>query len=511
MATINLTESQTKLNNPYMGWVPDASGGPYPQPHRMVYAAAKWKDIEAVKGVYDFTSFETRYKFADWTNKGVKINFRLLLDYPTGSAHRDIPDWLYNETHDGIDYTNDYGKGYSPNYDNTLLINYHAKLIQAIAARYNNDNRIAFIQLGSIGHWGEWHCYKGTTGTLPFPKTATSNKYAQPYKDYFTNKICLLRRPYQIAKDAKWGLFNDAFGNQNQTVNYFINWFNNGYTDWLTSETQPAYPDFWKNGPSGGELEDYPGTQWFTDAIINQTLQQAKDSHTSWLGPCSPAAWAVNSAQQKNADLLLKTIGYRFVIKSVTYPDTIHAGDVISIQITIENKGVAPFYFDWPMELSLGTTKRFSGELKAFLPGIKTYTVQMIAPAAGNYPLMISIIDPAIGKPGIDFANDGRQADGRFALTPITVLPDVIVPPVSKVTSIEISGAATIPANTSQQFAATVKDQNGVVMPDEKVTWILSPANLTMDTNGKVTNTSAKVTAVSATDFNIKATVNITM
>ena len=56
-----------------------------------------WKELESTKGTYDFSAIEAANNFAYWKSKGVKVVFRFILDSPTGQAHRDIPDWLYND------------------------------------------------------------------------------------------------------------------------------------------------------------------------------------------------------------------------------------------------------------------------------------------------------------------------------------------------------------------------------------------------------------------------------
>ena len=50
---------------------------------------------------------------------------RFVCDLPGKEAHRDIPDWLYAETGDGMDYDIDYGRGYCPNYANAVFRKEH--------------------------------------------------------------------------------------------------------------------------------------------------------------------------------------------------------------------------------------------------------------------------------------------------------------------------------------------------------------------------------------------------
>src|SRR5690606_17235604 len=136
--------------------------------------------------------------------------------------------------------------------------------IAALADRYNADPLIAFVQLGSLGHWGEWHTRDEDPGRIAFPKRTVADRYAEPYVRHFADKPLLMRRPHAIARDAKMGLFNDAFGKRESTIDGFLDWYANGYVNWLTQEEEPAMPDFWTYAPVGGEFAH--ATRYIEDA-----------------------------------------------------------------------------------------------------------------------------------------------------------------------------------------------------------------------------------------------------
>ena len=50
-------------------------------------------------------------------------------------------------------------KGFSPNYQNKLLRKYYKEAVTAMGQRWGNDDFIAYIELGGLGHWGEWHVH----------------------------------------------------------------------------------------------------------------------------------------------------------------------------------------------------------------------------------------------------------------------------------------------------------------------------------------------------------------
>ncbi|WP_138494567.1 DUF4832 domain-containing protein [Paenibacillus pinistramenti] len=424
-------ETGDVLYNPYIGFAADArEPEEVKQKVTLVHANLTWKDLEPEEGVYDFSAIEENFNFEYWKSYGARIILRVVLDYPGEESHMDIPDWLYEKIGEkGTWYDNDYGKGFSPDYTSTTLIAEHKKLIAALADRYNNDPFVAFIQLGSVGHWGEWHTMDSEPGYIPFPKRQVTDQYVAPYVQYFTNKQLLMRRPMQAAAKYGMGLFNDAFGKHDSTIDGFLNWYTNGYTSWLTQEQEPAMPDFWKTAPSGGEFSGWE--QFMQNSALTETLAQAKSTHVSWLGPDAPWNAEQGGALQANIDKFLKTIGYRFVIQKAVYEKERKPGETLHVRMITVNRGVAPFYFKWPLELSLadaqGNVKasvRSSTDIRKWLPGSSTTTVYLTVPKglpAGTYTVQAAILDPDTGQPGVNLAIQGRGEDGRYKLGSLVV------------------------------------------------------------------------------------------
>lgn len=419
------------LNNPYMGWAPSAEGGPYEQPHRLVYVNTTWRELEPEKAQYAFTSLEQKYQFSYWEEQGVNIIFRLNMDFPGPEDHKDIPDWLYEEIDgDGTWYDLDYGKGFSPNYSNPKLIAYHEKLLKALAARYNNHDLIPVMALGSIGHWGEWHTKQDPALAIPFPPVEISNQYVEHYLISFTNKFLVMRRPFNIARENKLGLYNDSFGNREQT-DYFLAHIQDGYYDYLAGLPQPGMPDYWKYAPSGGEVANPPGMSCFENTAMNITLQQIRDGHTSWLGPSCPAYQPPGTHLQENYDLALKTMGYRFVLYSIKHPPKVKAGNALPVEMVWENNGAAPFYYPWPLELSLADASGqivlktiVAEDIRTWLPGKKKVTSSLSTPAElaeAKYTLCVAILSPDTGEPALELAIGNRRPDGRYTLDQVVI------------------------------------------------------------------------------------------
>lgn len=451
-------EDYTPKANPYKGWVAWASNGnrdeSKTQEVKMAYFDIKWSELEPVEGKYDFEGVEKKYNFDYWRKKGVKLNLRFVMDNPTKDPnHMDIPKWLYDklvkENYNGEQGGKWYnspeiGAGFAPNYNSPTLIAAHEKAIKALAKRYDDPSIIAFVQIGSLGHWAEFHNWPEKVSGK-FPNLSVSDKYVQHYIDNFKNVKMGMRKPFPIAKNKNLGLFNDVFGMKDST-DEFIDWTVNGwdeigsYVDAASgfsnakeAQKASAMPDFWKSNYSGGEFANGNAKLYISDDTIMETIRQIRASHTSWLGPCSPADYLKTDSEsyQCNIDALLNIMGYNFVLESVTHDRNAKVGSKLNIKMQWNNKGVAPFYYKWPLELSLADSNGnivaqtiTSEDITKWLPGVTKTEQSIDIPKnlkAGTYTLCVAIIDPSTGKPGIKLSIEGMRSDGRYALDTIKI------------------------------------------------------------------------------------------
>ncbi|MCZ8518250.1 DUF4832 domain-containing protein [Paenibacillus caseinilyticus] len=423
-------ETRGVLDNPYTGFVADAKDAEIKLPARLAHANMTWRQLEPEKGKYAWDAIEQSIHLDVWKQRNTKIILRVVLDVPGEDSHKDIPDWLYEETgRSGEAYDTPLGQGFSPDYANPVLIANHERLIRALGERYNHDPAIAAVQLGSIGHWGEWHTWNEEEGRLPYPVHEITDQYAEHYLRYFDNKTLLMRRPHEIARGSGMGLFNDAFGKADSTVGGFLRWYTEGYTSWLTGEQEPAMPDFWVKAPSAGEFAQ--DAKYLDDAHIEATLKQAQLTHVSWMGPSVPLTLAKGSSLPANAQRFLTTIGYRFVITQESHEAKVQAGSPLHVSLNLNNRGAAPFYYPWPLELSLVdaggrviTAQKGTADIREWLPGDTAVSETLNVPAGtapGVYTVHVAILDPDTVQPGIRFAVDGARADLRYPLGRVTV------------------------------------------------------------------------------------------
>lgn len=404
-------QSDQALINPLMGFAPMAQSSKG-ENTSLVYIGLTWRKIEPEPGVYDWEAFEEEYNIAHWREQNKRYVLRLVCDEPNEESHLDIPDWLYEATGDGDWYDISYGRGYAPNYANETFQQCHARLVQALADYFRQDGRVAFIELGSIGHWGEWHI-KSESEIAPLPSVDVLYRYVRHWMDAFPDTPLLMRRPFSIAAEEGMGLFNDMAGHAHDTE-VWLDWIESGgvYTQ-TGEEALSPMPNFWKTAPSGGEFTSSIPMEQLLGTDLPQTLELLRQSHTTFLGPkiADPELTA-------GYDAVNRQLGYRLWVRE--WSVSRHLLDC-RLKMRWRNDGSAPFYANWPLLVEFSPADgsepiriTTDAALNTILPG-KERRVCVDVPKQAEELLenggsiRIALIDPLTGEPGVFLAMDGWE------------------------------------------------------------------------------------------------------
>lgn len=417
--TIKYGKLPGPILNPLMGWAPWATIKESKQPHTLVYVDLTWREFEPQEGLFDFDTFEKKQQLTRWRQEGKRVVFRFVADIPGNKSHIDIPDWLFERiSEDGDFYDNEYGKGFSPNYSNPLFIKYHHLVIKALGDRYGKDGFFAFIELGSLGHWGEWH---ENSSLRQLPPENIRDLYVYDYVNAFTGIHLMMRRPFTIAQELDLGLYNDMTGSLEDT-NTWLDWIKQG-GDYLPNEkkTLVSMPNGWERAPVGGEQAPTMSNEQIYNTNLGTTLQLLRESHTTFIGPGSPYKAETNGHLQGGIDQVLSTIGYRLYIYDVEMPLFVKFGEDMQIKFRFSNDGIAPFYYEWPTRVYLFdesektiNTYLLPLDLRKILPD-QVYEVPFSLPVGnlnnGKYTIGLAIIDPFTGLPSVKLANENVRDD----------------------------------------------------------------------------------------------------
>ena len=412
-------ESQAAFGNPLMGYAPSAWYNEVSEDISLLYMDITWAELEPEEGVYNWASIDEENQISRWRKEGKHLVFRFVCDIPGEEAHMDIPEWLYEKSGKaGKWYDGEYGKGFAPDYNNPTIISCHEQAVKALGEHFGQDGLISYVELGSLGHWGEWHV-NYSEGIQRIPREAVRDKYILPWTEAFPDARILMCRPFASAEKYGFGLYNDMTGQPEATQSWF-DWINNGGEYDQTGEKNVIVPmkDFWKTAPSGGEFTSSLSMEEMLDTNLSGTVEMIREAHTTFLGPKIPDENYVDGYKE-----VLKNMGYRLWVSMAELKNTAKGS---RLKLTWENSGVAPMYKDWPVYVyiedesgKLVEKSRISIKISSLLPGEKEVTLTALETERLNsllekgYRLSVGIEDPMTEFPCVRFAMEALYQEGK--------------------------------------------------------------------------------------------------
>ena len=412
-------ESQVAFGNPLMGYARNAWYDKVSEDISLLYMDITWAELEPEEGVYDWEAIEKKNQLARWKSEGKHLVLRFVCDIPGQEEHMDIPEWLYEKSGKaGQWYAGGYGKGFAPDYNNPTIISCHEQAVKALGEHFGQDGLISYVELGSLGHWGEWHV-NYSEGIQRIPREAVREKYILPWTEAFPDAMILMRRPFASAEKYGFGLYNDMTGQPEATQSWF-DWINNGGKYDQTGEKNVIVPmkNFWKTAPSGGEFTSSLSMEEMLDTNLSGTVEMIREAHTTFLGPKIPDENYVDGYKE-----VLKNMGYRLWISMAELKNTAKGS---RLKLTWENSGVAPMYKEWPVYVyiedesgKLVEKSRISIKISSLLPGEKATTLTALETERLNsllekgYRLSVGIEDPMTELPCVRFAMETLYQEGK--------------------------------------------------------------------------------------------------
>lgn len=414
---ITYTYNPQAFGNPLMGYARSAWYDEVRDDIQLLYVDITWSELEPEEGQFDWESIEEENQFARWKEEGKHIVLRFVCDFPEDEEHMDIPLWLYEKTGGaGTKYHTSYGYGFSPDYNNAVFLEYHQKAVAALGERYGQDTFISYIELGSLGHWGEWHV-KSSEGITPMPKQSVREQYVKQWAEAFPKAKLLMRRPFAEGEVYGVGLYNDMAGHAESTETW-LSWIQEGGEYDQTGEANGlvAMPDVWYSSPIGGEFTSSIEMEQMLTTDLDQTVSLIRNSHTTFLGPK-----IADSEYLEGYEKVLLNMGYRVWVSQMIARPKMLGG--IEVALTWENSGVAPMYADWPVVLQAVDNE--TGEVIA--KSMVDFSLSELYPDSAlttkttlegvkwkewnDISLQLYIADPMTEKPAVQLAMENVNAE----------------------------------------------------------------------------------------------------
>jgi hypothetical protein len=418
--------------NPLKGFMP-YTGNYATFPYSMEWSYLPLRSLMTGPTNFQWSSLDTL--LSGDAGRGHQTVFRVYLDYPTLTTG--IPQYLLDAGLTTYAY-NDYGNnGISacPDYENALLDQALTNFIAALGARYDGDPRIGFIQLGLLGYWGEWHTYPETCW---FASVGVQNEVLAAYTNAFHKTRLLARWPAGSFAPATLplGYHDDSFAYDTIAPPSY---------NFLGLVAAAGETNKWLAQPIGGEVRPevqpclwdvsqtncVPPGQGFSNCVAL--------THASWMLNQGVFAPGFSGAQQNLALAGARQLGYELYVSNAILVDARSSGP-LNVSVAIPNTGVAPFYYDWPVQLGVLNSNHTLVQswttpwrLSSLLPGTNTlwnYSQTNHGLPLGQFKLLMRAVNPLTNGVAFGFANQAQDADvaGWLTLGQFSVLANLAPP-----------------------------------------------------------------------------------
>ncbi|WP_295682915.1 DUF4832 domain-containing protein [uncultured Fibrobacter sp.] len=355
------------LSNPHKGFtvpteglwtfVPEFEYGPYGSLNNkawdlITYGSGyqKWNKLNPAKGVYDWTELEKLLNGLAEHNMGYAL--RVLPYSPSFVKGDDTPeeeyDWtpsfVYESGAKKVTATVQWNGFHAtvPVWDDSVYLYYAKEFAKALAEKYDGDPRIEYIDIRTFGEWGEWHASHLDGSEMP------SDSIEMDLLDYYAS----------VFKKTQLVLPSSGMGDvYTHALKLGITKRDDGFIG------IPGRPDslvraYEANLPTIAEnIAGYTTMLNYTDVIpggyLKWTPQRWVDAITTAhltyyvLDQDSDCGYNFYKDNKALADSMSKVIGYNFTIAKAELVTVASAKDTTStLNITVENTGVAPCFFD---------------------------------------------------------------------------------------------------------------------------------------------------------------------
>ncbi len=328
--------------------------------------------------------------------------------------------------------------------------------VEKLGQAWDNDPRVAYVEMGIIGEWGEHHDPDISTYWPPHdePEHVHNRTWIEgiektlgdAFTKAFKNKKVMVRYAYEF-KDYDFGIYWDSWSIDEE--------IDRGYNEML------ALGDRWKTQVIGGEITwgwgslKLKGLKGLEGCLADEetrilVIEQVRNLHCNHLGGVTWADFNNEEFLEHLAEVQ-KAMGYRYVLDKASYPARINNGKDLKIDFSLVNTGSSPFYYSWPVEVSLIDPQshekvwggilndvdiaswmpgeNWSVEEERYLQAPEKYEVKGSLPLegvqSGKYILALSILDPAGNLPSVRFANTNYIEGGYTVIGYIGVDCDI--------------------------------------------------------------------------------------
>jgi hypothetical protein len=445
-----LHDTTRVLVNPDKGWYHH-----YPDNHIKKYAIARdadllefpgmdhlyirlaWAYLEPREGQFDWPVIDSLID--KWTAHGLGIAFRISCR-ETGTDRIEqqfaTPRWVMEAGAKGSHVLMGKVTGpegpWEPVYDDPIFLAKLDKFLGAFAARYDGKPWLRYVDVGSVGDWGEGHAWGGSRKECGFQARKT---HVDLYLKHFKRSQLVLSDDFVYAlgnPEERQNLhqYAQAHGISYRDDSIMVDGYFSGTSRSFTVRSPEFFADAFPQTPTVLELEHYGQVKrlgnW--DGRLGSSVAKFGEGkkgpdffrgalgllHATYIGYHGYAhEWLADNPELTKE--LLNRCGYWLFPRSIELPEKLVPGKTSPLALILENRGVAPPYAPYELRVKLSgigasMVRTLGRGCKSWIPG---------GPVTSRYELSL----PTDQKPGdyelsvgLFAVRNGRERPVEFAL-----------------------------------------------------------------------------------------------
>jgi hypothetical protein len=422
-----------------------------------LYIRLAWAYLEPREGQYNWDIIDSLIE--KWVASGLGIAFRISCRETSRDRIEQqyaTPKWVIEAGAQGGHWLRGERVGpdgpWEPDFDDPVYLEKLENFLKAFGARYDGQPWLRYVDIGSIGDWGEGHTHSGSRTLYNFQQRKI---HVDLYLRYFqkTQLVVTDDFVFNIEDKNERRKMHDyvvengiTYRDDSILVNYYVGAYPGSYT----VRSPEYFEDVYRYKPTVFELEHY-GTvkrhgNWLAEdgSLMAEHGGGAKGAdffrgalkllHASYIGYHGYAhEWLADNPQLTVE--LLNRCGYWYFIHSVDLPDNWRPGVPADVKITWENRGVAPAYNAYDLVLRLDGPDFFTINVPSgnerWVPVEDGKTIQeqyrVLLPEtlkSGDYTLKLKLFSPQSQRTVLrPLDEELRDESGFYRIGGITVNP----------------------------------------------------------------------------------------
>ncbi len=410
----------------------------------IAYYRLDWARLNPEEGIYAFDEYFGPM-FDLWVKQhGKRVAFRVMCESMHSRVKYVTPQWVFDKGVPGVEHVGIGGQEQiDPVFWDERYLDIQCEFIRKLGEYLDGREGLEFLDIGSIGEWGEMHLglhIRGRWTRQQLEATGyTHTKYVMAYRriiDAFAQAF------------PRTQIFLNVGGQSHHTINDYAALRGVHFRqDGLSPRGASANVGEWLYKPYARRgvvcnFEFHSGYRSMQQKgwDLKETVDRALEVPTSYLNSnlgCYGDDVPDEVVEQMTR--AARTLGYRFVPVRVFHLPTFHLNGVTPARIPVRsvwrNDGIAPCYESYALEWSLVNAQGETVASAVDFPRVPTTEwwpgegrnadTLLRAPAdlpVGAYTLTVAVIDPTTGEP-IQLGIAGRGPDGRYSLCTLEGVP----------------------------------------------------------------------------------------